>query len=61
MGYKIQVIDLGCCESAINPEKAEAAANQMQSQGYELVQVYVDTTMSCCGNKKSLIMIFRAE
>ena len=61
MAYKIQVIDMSCCESAINPEKVEGVANRMQPQGYDLVQVYVDTTMSCCGNKKSLIMIFRKQ
>lgn len=59
MAYKVQVIDMGCCESAVDPKKVESAANQMQPQGYDLVQVYVDATMSCCGNKKSLIMIFR--
>ena len=32
----------------------------MEQQGYALVHAYVDSTQACCGNKKSVIMIFRS-
>ena len=57
--YKVQILDIGCGETAINPTKIEGIANQMDQQNYELVQVYVDATQGCGGNKKSLILIFK--
>ena len=61
MNYKIHVIDIACCNTEINPKDVETAANAMAAQGYDLVQVYVDSTQSCCGSKKSLIMVFRSR
>jgi hypothetical protein len=61
MPYRVQVIDIGCCSSAIEPKHVENAANQMASQGFELAHAYIDSTQACCGNKKSLILVFRAR
>lgn len=58
MAYKVKVVDIGCCESDINPQAIENISNEMDKHGYYLLQVYIDTTSSCCGSKKSLIMIF---
>ena len=61
MNYKVQVIDISCCNEDINPKDIENAANAMASQGYELVQVYSDSTQACCGSKKSVVMVFRTK
>ena len=61
MAYHVQVVDMGCGATAIDPKNVELAANNMSNQGYELVQAYVDSTQSCCGSKKSLILIFRSR
>lgn len=60
MPYKVHIVDVGCCQSEIDPKNVEATANRMEPEGYELVQAYTDSTMGCCGPKKSLIMIFRS-
>jgi hypothetical protein len=57
--YQVQVLDIGCGETALNPSKIEEVTNNMANNGYELKQVYVDSTQGCGNNKKSLIMIFR--
>ena len=59
MPYKVHVVDIGCCQSEIDPKEVEAIANKMESEGLQLVQTYIDSTVACCGNKKSVIMIFR--
>jgi hypothetical protein len=61
MPYKVQVVDVTCCNSAIDPKDVEQIANTMEPQGYALAHAYIDATMSFCGNKKSLIMIFRKQ
>ena len=59
MPYQVQVVDIGCCQSELDPKQVEATANKMEPHGYELVQAYIDSTAACCGSRKSLVMIFR--
>lgn len=60
MAYKTHVIDIGCCSSAVDPKDIETVSNEMELQGYALQHVYVDSTQACCGNKKSVVLIFHS-
>ena len=56
--YKFVVIS-GSCGGAYNLGKAEQAANDMGSKGFELVEAYQTTTSGCINTNPSLVMIFR--
>ena len=57
--YKFVVIE-GSCGNPPDIGSCEIQANTMAEQGYELVQVFDSTTLSCFGRTKSaLVMVFR--
>ncbi len=56
--YKFVTIT-GSCGSAYDIDRAERAANDMASNGYDLVQVYQSTTPGCFGANSALVMVFR--
>jgi hypothetical protein len=59
MAYVVKVIQVGCCESDLDPKKVEQIANEMDKQGYSLHKLYVDSTTMCCSSKKSVVLIFK--
>lgn len=57
--YKFVVVQGGCGASEYDISKCEDTANNMLSQGYELVQVYQTTTSGCGTTKSALTMVFK--
>ena len=59
--YRFVVIE-GSCGNPADIGSCEAQANTMAGQGYELLQVFDTTTLSCFGRSKSaLVMVFREK
>lgn len=57
--YKFIVTQGGCCGNAYDVGKAEANANKMAKEGYDLIQVYQSSTSGCGGAQSVLIMVFK--
>ncbi|MGA9117459.1 MAG: hypothetical protein WB626_11840 [Bacteroidota bacterium] len=58
VSYKVETIDIGCCEKDINPKRIEHLANRMAEHGFRLQQVYVDTRADCCYRGKTAVLVF---
>jgi hypothetical protein len=56
--YKFIVVQ-GRCGQPYNVAESEQHANQMESQGFDLVHVYQTVTTSCFGSGSSLVMVFK--
>jgi len=58
--YKFVTVS-GSCGSPYDVDVCESTANQMGSQGYELVQVYQTSMKGGCGSSASsvLVMVFK--
>ncbi|PRH83387.1 hypothetical protein [Arenimonas caeni] len=56
--YKFVTVS-GSCGSAYDIGHCERTTNDMQSKGFELVQVYQTSTAGCCGPNSTLVMVFR--
>lgn len=59
--YKFVAV-LGSCGSPPNLASCEVQADTMATQGYELLQVFNTTTLSCFGRAKpTIVMVFRQK
>ena len=58
--YKFVMIQ-GSCGNPYDVGKAEKNANDMEKQGYDLVQVYQTTTSGCLSTKSVLVMVFKQQ
>jgi hypothetical protein len=57
--YKFIVTQSGCCGGSYDVGKAEANANKMSKEGFDLVQVYQSSTAGCGGAQSVLVMVFK--
>lgn len=59
--YVVRTVGSSCCNPSINKSKVEQILNEMKLQGWEYVDLYIDSNFKCgcCCPEKAAIMIFK--